>query len=161
GSLTGGTALPATSFSYTNEAPGSFNALTATSAWCSTANGGQILTADINGDGTQDLICHYTSGAFTNYTRFSNGDGSFTSVTWNAQPTWCAQGTPFGAAAQFMLGDFNGDGKQDFLCHDPGTANVWIAQSDGTGNFTFPSGATNGLAGNTCGSTNLMTGDFD
>ena len=44
---------------------------------------------------------------------------------WERNMGWCHH-----SGAQLRLGDFNGDGRDDMLCHDTTNGYKWIAYSD-------------------------------
>ena len=79
-----------------------------------------IRTADLNGDGRQDLIL--SSNQVTTLAMFfNNADGTIT-----RGPETCS----FGLSPQYALADFNGDGGQDMLLSDvcPMQRNVLSAE---------------------------------
>jgi hypothetical protein len=100
------------------------------------------VTGDFNGDGKTDpLFFAFTSGNTNSHTDFavflSNGDGSF------KQSGIRLSGGPYTP----LLGDFNGDGKTDFLVATGATQYVFLSKGDGTfvqqtntlgTNFGFP-----------------------
>lgn len=43
-------------------------------------------------------------------------------------PTWCTHAT-----AQKLVGDLDGDGDEDWVCHDKGTGQKWVALRESTG----------------------------
>ena len=71
--------------------------------------GNQCLSADLNGDGKTDLAC-YTNDNGNWHVTLSTGIG-WSSAYW---PNGNVPGLPVGN--QCVPGDFNGDGKTDFLC---------------------------------------------
>jgi hypothetical protein len=84
-----------------------------------------IHVADLNGDGTQDLILtgkRGTTGIVA--TMLGNGDGSFQSPIE----------TDFtgAASASTVVGDFNGDGILDVALINGGYVKVMLGKSDGT-----------------------------
>ncbi len=88
--------------------------------WCTNA-GETIYVGDFNGDGKDDLLCHVSRGN-PNYGRrridFANSAGTFFGTDFNSQSHanasqhWCTN-----AGESIYLGDFNGNGKDDLLCH--------------------------------------------
>ncbi|MCA9468265.1 MAG: VCBS repeat-containing protein, partial [Nitrospira sp.] len=128
GSITGGTALPAVSSTYTT-IPNSFNIWT----WASTTNwsGFEVIPGDFNGDGLTDIYLHGRYGTTnSDYMGLSTGSG-FTQWTWgNSGANWTGY--------EVIPGDYNGDGKTDILLHGRyGTANGDnLGLSTGTG-FTI------------------------
>jgi hypothetical protein len=47
------------------------------------------------------------------------------STDWERNMGWC-----YHDGAQLHIGGFNGDGKDDLLCHETNTGYKWIAYSD-------------------------------
>ncbi len=89
-----------------------------------------VAVGDFNGDGIQDLA---TANPNSNNAsiRLGNGSGGFTSpavpeVTFGTFPTSVA------------VGDFNGDGIQDFAAANQISNNVSIRLGNGSGGFTSP-----------------------
>lgn len=96
--------------------------------WCG-HNGGQLLIGDFNGDGRDDMMCHDKNTGYK-WTSLANIHGQFTGTSWHRALRWCNHGS-----AELHLGDFNGDGRADMLCHDShGTK--WIAFASCNGQFT-------------------------
>lgn len=120
-----------------------------------------ITTGDFNGDGRMDFIVQDgQKGAL--YTATGNAAQPFT-VTW----LW-APGVQLGgwgdAGAKIVVGDFNGDGKSDFIIYDAQYAAVFY----GTGNpvapfignqLWNPSYNPDGWA--TSGPVSVIAGDFN
>jgi hypothetical protein len=116
GAITGGTTLPAETYSYLADA--SDHSFTGEGTWgggCSDSFG----TGDFNGDGLQDVYCHKEWGTGKLDIGLSNGSG-FTFPDW---------GSHCGANEDWLsTGDFDGDGKTDFLCkHNQGAAEVRLS----------------------------------
>lgn len=127
----------AVAYSFLNNGTGSFNAPTQvvnTNAFGSTA-GCTSMAADLNGDGTTDLLyaCAQSGGAFA-YRWMGNGDGSFQPVSVGVSSTG------FGSFSGYVahLADVNGDGVPDliFTGADIGVPGVrateWIGRGDGS-----------------------------
>jgi hypothetical protein len=100
--------------------------------WCTHA-GATMATGDFDGNGMTDFYCHdFAVGANsgTTWVALSWGYGFTTSAPWMSG--WCSH-----TGAAFGTGDFNGDGKTDFSCHDwQGTGysgNTWVTFSTGAG----------------------------
>src|SRR5712692_8743415 len=114
----------------------------------------QLITGHFNGDGKTDYI---EMGGTTQYVFLSNGDGTFT-----AQSTVFPNGWNFGIPTKFQLitGDFNGDGKTDYI--EMGGTTQYVFLSNGDGTFTaqstvFPNGWNFGIPTY----FQLITGDFN
>ena len=141
GIVTFGTRLPVSlEFEYDQTAP-SFTQVGAQSppSWCSTANQclsrlpNHVIHGDFNGDGRTDFMSangrtasmspYSDNGQFNTW--LSNGDGTFTWVAASQIPSWCKDPSGSGAVVALvcvsrawqdnMVGDFNGDGKTDFV----------------------------------------------
>lgn len=110
-------------------------------AWCASA-GEKILVGDFNGDGKDDLLC-FVSAGYANEGRkridFANGSGTFFGTEFDtldhpgADQTWCT-----GDGERLHVGDFDGDGRDDLLCHVngpyaySGRRRVDLANNEGT-----------------------------
>ena len=124
-----------------------------------------VAIGDFNNDGNQDLaIANNTDVPATVSIRFGNGAGGFTGTT-NVQV-----GVPGGQPPaqtgvqpnQVVVGDFNGDGNQDFATANLGVGTVSIRLGNGAGNFTGVT-ATSEINVGGIGSTTvaLAIGDFN
>ena len=107
----------------------SFGAVTSQAQWPA---GWQIVAADLNGDRTSDLIFfkRATLEWAQGITR-SAGVFAFTQGRWP---------DPVDAGVQLVVGDFNGDGRDDLLTYSPGTGAWTLGFSDGRGAFIFRRG---------------------
>ncbi len=81
-------------------------------------------TGDFNGDGRDDILLRQDGGQLTEW--LGTADGSFTDNSANASifftPEWTIAGT----------GDFNGDGRDDFLLrNDAGWFTNWLGTANG------------------------------
>ena len=94
--------------------------------------GWQVVAGDLNGDGKSDLIFFKpaTSEWGQGITR-SAGVFAFTQGRWRDD---------VGADAQLVVGDFDGDGRDDLLTYSPGDGSWTLGLSDGRGAFTFRRG---------------------
>jgi len=112
------------------------------------------LVGDFNGDGKDDLVNVYgKSGTARAWVHLSTGSGfqyksSFTTLAG------------FSSSQRWLVGDFNGDGKDDLVnvYDNSGTARAWVHLSTGSG-FQYKSSYTT-LAAFYSGER-WMTGDFD
>jgi hypothetical protein len=92
----------------------------------SLSGNGFVTSADLNGDGLLDLIGTTGSGGAVQYALARSGGGFDDLVT--------VAGTGIGSASGLALGDFNGDGRIDFLNGaDPQTTGgLFLQQADGS-----------------------------
>ncbi|MFM2416140.1 MAG: hypothetical protein RL385_863 [Pseudomonadota bacterium] len=96
--------------------------------WCGAASQ-RLFTGDFNADGRADLLCFdIVSGI--RYVDYSNA-GTFGGTDWQNNAAWCN-----GVADAVLVGDFNGDGRDDLLCHGTLTGKKTIDFADGNGQFT-------------------------
>ncbi len=89
-----------------------------------------VAIGDFNGDGILDFAAA-NAGSGSVSIRLGNGSGGFTSPV---MPEVSVGTNPYSVA----IGDFNGDGIQDFAAANGGTNNVSIRLGDGGGGFTSP-----------------------
>jgi hypothetical protein len=109
---------------------GSFTTWTWHSATILSANSAQHFFADVNGDGKADWI-QIEQGTDNAYVGLSNGDGSFTTWTWQS-----ATAGSMNNYQHYFL-DVNGDGKADWIRVARGSNDGRVALSNGDGSFTF------------------------
>ncbi len=98
---------------------------TRTGGWCSSASQ-RLHNGDFNGDGKDDLLCHdiETGGLWVDY---ADANSQFVVTDFEAAHFWCN-----GDSQQLRIGDFDGDGKDDLLCHNHATGAMHIDRSTGT-----------------------------
>ncbi|WP_434418080.1 FG-GAP-like repeat-containing protein [Nannocystis pusilla] len=94
--------------------------------WCR-HEGAQLFVGDFNGDGRDDLLCHDPAG--DKRVALADPSGHFSGESWHSPMAWCHH-----AGAQLFIGDFNGDGRDDMLCHDQ-AGSKWVALADESGQF--------------------------
>ncbi len=143
GTVTGGTSLPALTVAY-QAGSTSFVAGSLDTSMANNANH-KYLAMDIDGDGKTDMVEFYT--VLTEYYRktwLSNGT-SFVDTAWDGGIGQIG----YNANTRFFAGDFNGDGKSDFIEMYPPFLGIgkWqrhIWWSNGT---RFTSGPTGAMAG--------------
>jgi CSLREA domain-containing protein len=86
-----------------------------------------VAVGDFNGDGNQDLVVANSGVSSTNVSiMLGDGLGGFGSAT------------PFGTGTDprsVVVGDFNGDGKQDIAAANFGSNNISVLLGDGAGGF--------------------------
>jgi hypothetical protein len=97
--------------------------------WLCTEPQASLFVGDFNGDGSDDMLCHDRADG-RGWTMPSNGDGTFGELNgwWNE--TLCTE-----PQASLYIGDFNGDGSDDMLCHDRADGRGWTMPSNGDGTF--------------------------
>lgn len=124
--VTAGTQLPPVAFTYSAE--GSTFTSATWNAWCA----GLVGVADFNGDGKSDLYCRDSNNVTI---AISTGAGAYTAYA-SSPANWCGQAlTPVPNVGQvqslysfqkMLVGDFDGDKKDDLLCYassnTPGSA---------------------------------------
>jgi YD repeat-containing protein len=98
GTITPGTSLPATTFSYSADTQTFTDGTAWATGWCS---GTRFAPADLNGDGKQDAWCASGIGS-PQWITISNGNGAFGNATSQSI-----------GAYPLPPADFNGDGRQD------------------------------------------------
>ncbi len=96
--------------------------------WCR-ADSSELFKGDFNGDGRTDLLCHDNRGG-TKWIDFADVNGQFNGTDWSREAGWCNRGT-----ARLLIGDFNGDSRDDLLCHDIASGEKWIDFADAAGEF--------------------------
>ncbi|NEP14720.1 MAG: hypothetical protein F6K14_31900 [Symploca sp. SIO2C1] len=121
-------------------------------------------TADLNGDGFDDLLLtHKTSSGFSNYeykVALGQNDGSF---DFSATPITLLNNMPWGA--NFTLADVDGDTYSDLVFHSYAsggsfTTNLYMLKGNGDGTFADVSDQQL-LLSNPHGTTKPVFGDFD
>ena len=119
--------------------------------WCY-HKGSRLLTGDFNGDGRADMLCHDNKG--NKWVALANAAAQFTGTSWHKAMGWC-----YHAGAELHLGDFNGDGRTDMLCHDR-AGYKWVSLANADGSF---SGTSWHKAMKWCShaGSRLMIGDFN
>jgi hypothetical protein len=120
-----------TQFVFMSQGDGSFIATDGPNVWDFGTPPSSLympITGDFNGDGKTDFLL--LSGT-SQFVFISNGDGSFT-ATQRAQPNGWYFGSPVSSAYTPITGDFNGDGKTDFLLLSGTTQFVFISNGDGS-----------------------------
>lgn len=96
-----------------------------------------VLTADLNGDGRDDIIRTDNSGGSLVSVFYSTGQGTF-----SARQTLAISGNFFSGD----VGDINGDGRIDFVMNNSGPHTVVVAINNGGGSFSIS--GTWAVAGN-------------
>ena len=110
----------------------------------------QVITGDFNGDGKTDFLLK-NPGYGSTPVFLSNGDGTW-SISNNGTP-WVNEPN-----TQVITGDFNGDGKTDFLLKNPGYGSTPVFLSNGDGTWSI---SNNGTPWVNEPNTQVITGDFN
>jgi len=121
-------------------------------------SGATFAVDDFNRDGNTDLaFCAIaTNGAGRMYVMLGNGDGTFKHPVY--YPTGTVNGNPF----RFTEGDFNSDGKTDFLVSSsPGFNQFQCTVLFGKGDGSFQGYRTVKLPVGSWGEVGITAGDFN
>ena len=104
--------------------------------WCALTTGRQLFIGDFNGDGRDDLLCHQADGR--SWIDYANAQGQFVGTNWSRtgsrtseDNSWCR----ISSSRQLYIGDFNGDGRHDLLCHQS-DGRSWIDYAGAQGRFS-------------------------
>jgi len=123
------------------------------SGWCG-HNGAELYLGDFNGDSHTDMLCHDSSGS--KWIAFASCDGVYSGTNWKKLAMgWCSN-----SGENLHVADFNGDGRDDMLCHD-GAGRIWIAYSNVEGNFKDGIGWSVSMKWCYHSQEKLFVGDFD
>ncbi|WP_138465873.1 FG-GAP-like repeat-containing protein [Poseidonocella sp. HB161398] len=130
----------------------------------------KIVSGDFDGDGKDDYIVQSSTGDAPAKVFLSQGDGDFAFDGLLYQNSGMNSGRFRGDLTDLLVGDFNGDGLDDFIRQEKGswdndsknTAELYLA----TGGGSFErAGHVNQLAGRSDvfkgDLTNIIVGDFD
>jgi len=107
-----------------------------------------VAIKDLNDDGIPDIaVANYGSNTIS--ILIGKGDGTFTPAATPTLPTGTG---PYNV----VIGDFQGNGKQDIACTNKGSANMEVYLGNGDGTFQSPTTyATNAMP------TSIVTSDFN
>jgi Salmonella virulence plasmid 65kDa B protein/Insecticide toxin TcdB middle/N-terminal region/FG-GAP-like repeat/Phage tail fibre adhesin Gp38 len=97
------------------------------------------IVGDFDGNGKTDFA--FTAGTAI-YVFLSNGDGIFSASKFTYPNNWNFM-SPGPTSPPPIVGDFNGDGKTDFLFSNATTSYTMLSKGDGTfagSTFTYPNG---------------------
>ncbi|EDM81009.1 putative secreted esterase [Plesiocystis pacifica SIR-1] len=101
----------------------------ATQAWC-TAYGDEVHVASVNGDAKDDLLCANGANGYVHVDHANSAGTFFGSNGDTHSENWCTNG-----GERFHTGDFDGDGKDDVLCHDDTTGYRGLRYANDAGDF--------------------------
>ncbi|HEY4301530.1 MAG TPA: VCBS repeat-containing protein [Candidatus Didemnitutus sp.] len=124
-------------------------------------SGATIVTGDFNGDGMTDFIIHDSiAGELFTATGDPSAPFSVTAL-WQPGIAWGGWGDP---GAEIAPGDFDGDGRTDFIIHNSAYAAIYFATGNPAAPFTHlalwnPSANNDGWADG--GDEAIIAGDFD
>ena len=96
--------------------------------WCNHETG-RLMVGDFDGDGHDDILCHDVATGYK-WIRYADDNGAFDGREWESNAHFC-----YHEAGRLMVGDFDGDGHDDLLCHDVATGYKWIRYADDNGAF--------------------------
>jgi hypothetical protein len=99
----------------------------AAASWCG-GSSTSLLVADLNGDRRADLLCRDRASGSSS--RWLAGASDFAAAASTSHRRWCHRD-----GASLHVGDFNGDGRADLLCHDGDTGHKSIDYADASGRF--------------------------
>ena len=96
--------------------------------WC-VGSDAYLQVGDFNKDGRDDILCHRPTDGY-NWINYANSSGSFSgSGTFLGE--WCT-----GYGAGLLVDDFNGDGRDDLICHRTSDGYIWMALANTSNTFT-------------------------
>jgi hypothetical protein len=143
-------------FSFSPGTARAWVALASSSGWTTPCFGGEgfngydfwdlndeALVLDYNGDNRDDLL-FYRPGGGVAYLMRSNGNGTFTTVHVGGGIAGYDMWDSRDLAVRL---DFNADGRDDLLTYRQGSGVIYIARSEGDGNFTNVYASAEGIAG--------------
>lgn len=90
-------------------------------SWCELSTS-ELYTGDFNADGATDYLCHDTNDG-EKWIDYQSG-GSFGGTDWSREANWCT------GTRQLVVGDFDGDGRDDILCNATDTKSIDYADSN-------------------------------
>lgn len=88
---------------------------------------GRVHVGDFDGDRASDMLCHIHS---LGYLEIDYGGNGYTGADWSANANWCEA-----SGRKIVVGEFDGDGRSDLLCHDPSDGHRWIDYANDSGEF--------------------------
>jgi hypothetical protein len=124
--------------------------------WCDGTDTRRLYTGDFNGDGRDDLLCADIASGHQ-YIDYASGTGTFTGEDSSRDAQWCDEGD----TRRLLIGDFNGDDRDDLLCFDTSSGSEYIDYASNTGTFggTDWSDAVGWC--NSGSNRRIFTGDFN
>ncbi len=129
------------------------------SVFCTHATA-ELHLGDFNGDRRMDLMCHDTESGWRVVDFADVGPTPFRGQDYVMRDHWCSHDS-----AEVHLGDFDGDGRTDLLCHDTDNGRKWyIYTATDTSALFDPSTSVHRAWGvNWCShdTARVLTGDVD
>ena len=120
--------------------------------WCG-APSNRLFKGDFDGDHRTDLLCHDVSTGNT-WIDYASTTGTYGGTDWMTTSNFCLAGN------KLLIGDFNGDGRDDMYCHDPVRATTYMDYADTSAHFNTTADVTFLDAG--CNSSgHLYVGNFN
>ena len=113
----------------------SLNQAEADQDWCFGA-GHTLYVGDFDGNGRDDLLCHNSITGARRIDFADTGRNGFYGSNWfsgnhaEADKDWC-----FGAGRTLHVGDFDGNERDDLLCHNSRSGRVRIDHANRAGHF--------------------------
>ncbi len=105
------------------------------SAFCS-HDTGQLHVGDFNGDGRTDLLCHDQRSGRKWIDYAQEASPYYAGVDYTLDTRFCSHDS-----GQLHVGDFNGDGRSDLLCHDTASGRKWVNYTAADGRLGNPATA--------------------
>lgn len=99
---------------------------TSSAAYCA-HSGATLYIGDFDGVGGDDMLCHTRGNGSIDVDYQSNG---FNGNDWQISAGWCSH-----PGAENRVGDFNGDGRDDLLCHTDTDGGVHVDYASSQGRF--------------------------
>jgi len=95
-----------------------------------TCTGCSLFIGDFNGDRKSDMLCHDGNGG-QKWIAYATSSGNFQNARiWHKNMNWC-----YSRYGPLLVGDFNGDGRDDMHCYSVGEGNMFIAFAKPDGSF--------------------------
>lgn len=153
--------LPSTMFAWSADSLGEWSSANNSAPSWANDNGVQQLVGDFNGDGRTDFAFTKVGWQSTPML-FANGDGTWTATNLTtpllkgaATTTWINN-----VSAVVLVGDFDGDGKDDLAVRYPGNPVAPVFFSNGDGSFRVAGGTVPVWDSSTAAAT-VLAGDFN
>ncbi|KAI0241880.1 hypothetical protein LSAT2_016188 [Lamellibrachia satsuma] len=113
-----------------------------------------VMQGDFNGDDQMDIMCRDNVNSGRKWIYYGSKRGYYR-VGWRKNMWWCTHHGAF-----VYIGDFNGDSRDDMLCHDK-RGHVYIAYANRYGTFRRSKGWNKAMGFCMCSRCQLFIGDFN